>query len=96
MDDPTARRSSTMRASEIREILKLTQQPDVISFAGGLPNPEAFPHTELREISDNSLKDKYAEVLQYGTTEGYTGLREAIIKRMGRHDVEITLEYRGF
>ncbi len=92
MDDPTARRSSSMRSSEIREILKLTQQPDIISFAGGLPNPEAFPHTELRKISDNLLKDKYTEVLQYGTTEGSTALREAIIQRMKKHDVNISLE----
>jgi 2-aminoadipate transaminase len=92
MDDPIAKRSSTMRASEIREILKLTQRPDIISFAGGLPNSDAFPHAEVRKIADNLLKDRYAEVLQYGTTEGYNDLREAIIKRMKRHNVEITLD----
>ena len=92
MDDPVAKRSSVMRASEIREILKLTQQPDVISFAGGLPNPDAFPHAELRKIADNLLKEKYTEVLQYGTTEGYTGLREAIVARMKRHNVELDLD----
>jgi len=92
MDDPSARRSSSMRSSEIREILKLTQRPDIISFAGGLPNPEVFPHTELRRIADNLLKDKYTEVLQYGTTEGYTSLREAIRERMKRHKVDISLD----
>ncbi|WP_455392465.1 aminotransferase-like domain-containing protein [[Eubacterium] cellulosolvens] len=92
MDDPVAKRSSAMRASEIREILKLTQRPDVISFAGGLPNPEAFPHNEIREIADNLLKDKYEEVLQYGTTEGYTKLRQAIVKRMKRHNVELDID----
>jgi 2-aminoadipate transaminase len=92
MDDPSARRSASMRASEIREILKLTQQSDIISFAGGLPNPDAFPHVELRKIADNLLKDKYSEVLQYGTTEGHTGLREAIIKRMKRHNVDLTMD----
>jgi 2-aminoadipate transaminase len=92
MDDPSARRSASMRASEIREILKLTQQADIISFAGGLPNPEAFPHNELRKIADNLLKENYSEVLQYGTTEGYTGLRQAIIDRMERHNVKLSMD----
>jgi 2-aminoadipate transaminase len=92
MDDPTSKRSSTMRASEIREILKLTQQPEVISFAGGLPNPEAFPHKEIQVIVNRLLDNNYSEVLQYGTTEGYTGLREAIIERMKRHKVDLNLE----
>lgn len=92
MDDPSARRSSSMRSSEIREILKLTQRPDIISFAGGLPNPEVFPHTELRKIADNLLKDKYAEVLQYGTTEGYSDLRDAICERMKRHKIDVSLD----
>jgi 2-aminoadipate transaminase len=81
-----------MRASEIREILKLTQQSDIISFAGGLPNPESFPHVELRSIADNLLEEKYSEVLQYGTTEGLTGLREAIVQRMKRHNVELDVD----
>jgi 2-aminoadipate transaminase len=92
MDDPSARRSASMRASEIREILKLTQQSDIISFAGGLPNPESFPHVELRSIADNLLEEKYSEVLQYGTTEGLTGLREAIVQRMKRHNVELDVD----
>ncbi len=92
MDDPTARRTSSMRASEIREILKLTQRPDIISFAGGLPNPEAFPHNELRVITNDLLKTRYSEVLQYGTTEGLVCLREEIIKRMQRHRLDITLD----
>ncbi len=92
MDDPIAKRSSALRASEIREILKLTQRPDIISFAGGLLNPKAFPHVELRKIADNLLKDKYSEVLQYGTTEGYPELREAIIARMRGHNVDVELD----
>jgi len=90
MDEPIARRSSSMRVSEIREILKLTQQSDIISFAGGMPNPEAFPHTELRRIADNLLREKYETVLQYGTTEGYNDLREAILERMKRYKVNVT------
>jgi 2-aminoadipate transaminase len=81
-----------MRASEIREILKLTQQPDIISFAGGLPNPEAFPHKDIQRIVNKLLDNNYAQVLQYGTTEGYSDLRNAIIERMKRHNVELSLE----
>lgn len=92
MDDPISRRSSSMRVSEIREILKLTQRPDVISFAGGLPNPETFPHKELRGIVDNLLKEKYGIVLQYGTTEGYDELRQALLERMKRYKVNVTLD----
>ncbi|MCK4264108.1 MAG: aminotransferase class I/II-fold pyridoxal phosphate-dependent enzyme, partial [Candidatus Aminicenantes bacterium] len=92
MDDPISRRSSSMRVSEIREILKLTQRPDIISFAGGLPNPETFPHKELRGIVDNLLKEKYGIVLQYGTTEGYDELRQALLKRMKRYKVNVTLD----
>ena len=92
MDDPIARRSSSMRSSEIREILKLTQKPEIISFAGGLPNPKAFPHTELRKISDKLLSEKYETVLQYGITEGYNDLREAILDRMKRYKVDVTLD----
>jgi 2-aminoadipate transaminase len=81
-----------MRASEIREILKLTQQPDIISFAGGLPNPEAFPHEDIQRIVNKLLTNNYAKVLQYGTTEGYPDLRNAIIERMKRHNVELSLD----
>lgn len=92
MDDPISRRSSSMRSSEIREILKLTQNPEIISFAGGLPNPKAFPHAELRKISDYLLSEKYETVLQYGITEGYNELREAILDRMKRYKVDVTLD----
>lgn len=92
MDNPISRRSSSMRSSEIREILKLTQKSEIISFAGGLPNPKAFPHTELRRIADNLLKEKYETVLQYGITEGYSELREAILDRMKRYKVDVTLD----
>jgi len=81
-----------MRSSEIRDILKLTQKPEIISFAGGLPNPKAFPHAELRKISDKLFSEKYETVLQYGITEGYNELREAILDRMKRYKVDVTLD----
>ena len=77
-------RAKKMRASEIREILKFTQRPDVISFAGGLPNPAAFPKEELAEISREVIHQKGEVALQYGTTEGLMALRENISKLMKR------------
>jgi 2-aminoadipate transaminase len=75
-------RARAMRASEIRELLKLTQKKDIISFAGGLPNPEAFPVVEIKEICDDLLTKNGQDVLQYGTTEGVTALRQELAERM--------------
>lgn len=76
-------RARTMNASAIREILKVTQQPDVISFAGGLPAPELFPLDEVRQAAQTAL-DRYGPAaLQYSTTEGHPPLREWIAARHG-------------
>lgn len=77
-----AQRMSYIKASEIREILKVTEQEDVISFAGGLPAPELFPVGEIDEINRIVLKEAGAKALQYTTTEGYAPLREWIAERM--------------
>lgn len=77
-----AKRMSSIKASEIREILKVTEQEDVISFAGGLPAPELFPIDEINEINQIVLKEAGTKALQYTTTEGYAPLREWIAKRM--------------
>lgn len=79
-----AKRMGSLRASEIREILKLTQREEMLSFAGGLPAPELFPVEELKEISVKVLADMGREALQYSTTEGYNPLREKIAARMNR------------
>ena len=65
-----SKRTRTMRPSEIRELLKLTQQPDIISFAGGLPNPNAFPINELQDVVKKVLDKDGKLALQYGPTEG--------------------------
>ncbi|MEA3356165.1 MAG: PLP-dependent aminotransferase family protein, partial [Candidatus Bipolaricaulota bacterium] len=65
--------------SAIREILKLTARPDVISFAGGLPDAETFPRDELAKIAADEIKNDYKNVLQYGLTEGSHMLRNAIV-----------------
>lgn len=77
-----AKRMSQIKASEIREILKVTEQEDVISFAGGLPAPELFPIKEIDEVSRIVLKESGTKALQYTTTEGYAPLRKWIANRM--------------
>lgn len=79
-----AKRISHIKASEIREILKVTEQEDVISFAGGLPAPELFPIDEINETTQIVLKEVGTKALQYTTTEGYSPLREWIAKRMNK------------
>jgi 2-aminoadipate transaminase len=69
-----------MKRSEIRELLKVTRRPDIISFAGGLPATETFPVKDLEDISCQILREKGALALQYGPTEGEMPLREEIAK----------------
>ena len=71
-----------MKASEIRELLKITQRPEVISFAGGLPAPELFPVEDLKVVMAEVLEREGPRALQYSTTEGHPGLREAIARRL--------------
>lgn len=85
-------RSKEMKASEVRELLKLLQVPDMISFAGGFPNPETFPTELIREIANNVLRKDGAQTLQYGITEGYAPLREAVAERMKRKGMDAGTE----
>jgi len=77
-----ARRMDYLKASEIREVLKLAERSDIISFAGGLPAPELFPIEELAKVSQIVLKESGRQALQYGPTDGFEPLREKIAKRM--------------
>lgn len=74
--------ASGLKASEIREILKLTTQPEIISFAGGLPAPEFFPIEELKKVDAEILEKEGMQAVQYGTTEGYLPLRKKIAEHM--------------
>lgn len=76
-----ARRMSSVHRSFIREILKAAVDPEIISFAGGLPNPRFFPVRELEEATRKVLSADGAAALQYATTEGYPPLREKIAER---------------
>ncbi|HET7144148.1 MAG TPA: PLP-dependent aminotransferase family protein [Anaerolineales bacterium] len=87
-----AHRMQKMGSSVIRELLKLTEQPDIISFAGGLPAPEVFPVKEFQEACNQVLTDHGAQALQYSTTEGYLPLRELIMRHNARFNVKVTTE----
>ena len=82
-----ALRTEGMGSSIIRELLKLTEQPDVISFAGGLPAAELFPVERFREASDRVLRQLGSKALQYGATEGYLPLRTLIVEHMARYGI---------
>ncbi len=79
-----------MKKSEIRECLKLTQRPGMISFAGGLPAPDTFPIEELRKISDEVLKNDGESALQYSKTEGDDKLRDLLTERYQKMGLKIT------
>jgi 2-aminoadipate transaminase len=85
-----AKRTEHMKRSAIREILKLTQRPDIISFAGGLPAPELFPVDRIREASDVVLSERGQEALQYSTTEGVPELRDFLAKRMSNDTLKLS------
>jgi 2-aminoadipate transaminase len=80
-------RARKLTSSAIREILKVTERPEVVSFAGGLPSPATFPVEEMRHASERILRDQPSAALQYSATEGFMPLREWIA---ARYDVRPT------
>jgi 2-aminoadipate transaminase len=88
--DLYADRTEGMRASDIREILKVTAQPDVISLAGGLPAPELFPVDEYRRAFEWILETDGAVALQYGPSEGYRPLRALLAERLTGFGMQCT------
>lgn len=85
-----AARTAHMKRSTIREILKLTAQPDVISFAGGLPAPEFFPVERVKQAADLALSEMGQAALQYSTSEGMPELRAMIAERLSTNDLTVT------
>ena len=75
-----AERTQKLKASEIRELLKLTEKPEIISFAGGLPAPELFPLERIAEVTTRVINEKGMIALQYASTDGYLPLREIIVE----------------
>lgn len=92
MNPGFAHRMEGMQPSSIREILKLTSEPDVISFAGGLPAPELFPVPEIRAAAEKTLIGMGPQSMQYGRTEGIGPLREKIAAEMQRRGVACTAD----
>lgn len=77
-----AKRASRISASAVREILKVTERPEIISFAGGLPAPELFPVEQIARAHAEVFANEGAAALQYSTTEGWRPLREWVSARM--------------
>lgn len=84
-----AQRTQRMTSSMIRELLKLTEKPDVISFAGGLPAPEVFPIKEVERATEAVLREHGRTALQYAATEGYLPLRELLVRHMARYGIRV-------
>ena len=87
-----ATRSSRMKASEIRELLKLLDQPDIISFAGGIPDPALFPAEAFKEAFSDALTTQASAALQYSVSEGYKPLRDWIAGEMGKIGIPCAAE----
>lgn len=86
-DQVLASRTERMKSSIIRELLKFTMQPEVISFAGGLPAPEVFPVRDFRDACCWVLEHNAEQALQYGTTEGYLPLKDYLIETMSKYEI---------
>jgi 2-aminoadipate transaminase len=91
-EDRYALRTKKMKSSAIRELLKLTDNPEIISFAGGLPAPKVFPVKEFQEACNRVLENHGKKALQYGTTEGYIPLREMIARHTAQYGLEVNID----
>jgi len=76
-----------VKSSAIRELLKITEKPGMISFAGGLPAPEVFPVERVEEACRKVLRERGGSALQYSATEGYAPLRDMIARHMARYGI---------
>jgi len=84
-----ARRAERLEPSVIREILKITEKPGIISLAGGLPAPQSFPVQAMREACDRVLSDTPHEALQYAASEGYGPLRDWVAAQLGAQGLKV-------
>ena len=85
-----AQRAEKMNPSVIREILKVTEKPGIISFAGGLPSPQTFPIDAMREASERVLRDDGKAALQYAASEGYAPLREWVAQDLLKQGMHVS------
>jgi 2-aminoadipate transaminase len=87
-----AQRTLGVKSSAIRELLKVTQKPEIISFGGGLPAPDVFPVERFAEACRKVLAEHGAQALQYSATEGYQPLREMIARNIARYGIHAKAE----
>jgi 2-aminoadipate transaminase len=87
-----AQRTKGIKSSAIRELLKIAQRPNIISFAGGLPAPDVFPVQRFKEACARVLETNARLALQYGATEGYEPLREMIARHTSRYGIKAEVE----
>jgi 2-aminoadipate transaminase len=87
-----AKRTNNVNPSAIREILKIVAQPDIISFAGGMPAPDLFPAEELQAAALEAFgsQAKLMAALQYGPSEGYTPLRQIIAESLNQEGIAVS------
>ncbi len=85
-------RTKTIKSSAIRELLKITQKPEMISFAGGLPAPDVFPIDRFQEACRRVLELNGHQALQYGASEGFEPLREMIARHITRYGINAKTE----
>jgi 2-aminoadipate transaminase len=81
-----------MGSSAIRELLKYTEKPDIISFGGGMPAPDVFPVEDFADACQRVMRELGAQALQYGPTEGYVPLREMIARHTRRYGINVTTD----
>ncbi len=91
-DHRYAQRTQRMKSSAIRELLKVSERKEVISFAGGMPAPELFPADEILEACTKVLKENSGSALQYGASEGYMPLREMIARHTARYGIQVSAD----
>ena len=87
-----SKRAKNTGRSAIREVLKYTKRPDVISFAGGLPKPDTFPREGLAESASRQIKENYKNSLQYGTTEGVEEFRREMSHWLSEFGLELEMD----
>ena len=92
MTELYSKRIKNVPKSFVREILKVTEDSSIISFAGGLPNPKFFPIEEIKKATELALSEDKEHTLQYSTTEGYRPLREFIANRYRKKGMDISAD----
>ncbi len=92
-DHRYAQRMQRMKSSAIRELLKIAEKPEIISFAGGMPAPELFPKEEILEACRKVLLENSKISLQYGASEGFVPLREMISRHTARYGIDVGIDH---